>query len=366
MPSDDENDDVVTQEFHFVEWSKANGLSRDTTSKLSKEALDKIEALILLELKDIMELALPVGQRVLLIAAIKKEKGLRSASHTRTQDAVADTGIRGPDAAEQPDVDGACTAQTNGLTIRDICSQAATLRGAGKALDDILSGDLAPHAPLPLPVASTGPTLTSASDPCSILTIKASSAKAVHITQFLTEKTKKRLQSRRKGIVLGTNVDNSVVLQSDDRHPYSGITLSEWGASNTRIMAHLLKSGQLAADKIDYYLAYTTTIFEYYELYEWEGVLEFDHLYRERQAEHQFQWGYIPPHMELSLLARPRRPASRHNGPWGAFNGRNKPSFAGSKPRVPKDEECRNWKNSRGKCPYGDECIFQHPPLKLE
>ena len=41
MPSDDENYDVATQEFHFVEWSKANGLSRDTTSKLSKEVLDK-------------------------------------------------------------------------------------------------------------------------------------------------------------------------------------------------------------------------------------------------------------------------------------------------------------------------------------
>ena len=131
---------------------------------------------------------------------------------------------------------------------------------------------------------------------------------------------------------MGTNVDNSVVLQSDDRHPYSGITLSEWGASNTRIMAHLLKSGQLAADKIDYYLAYTTTIFEYYELYEWEGVLEFDHSYRERQAEHQFQWGYIPPHMELSLLARPRRPASRHNGPSGAFIGGTSRASRGPSP----------------------------------
>ena len=99
-----------------MEWSKANGLSCDTTSKLSKEVLDKIEVLILLELKDIMELALRVGQRILLIAAIKKEKGLRTASQTRTQDAVVDTGIRGPDVAEQTDVDITCTAQTNGLT----------------------------------------------------------------------------------------------------------------------------------------------------------------------------------------------------------------------------------------------------------
>ena len=86
-----------------------------------------------------------------------------------------------------------------------------------------------------------------------------------HITNFLTEQTKIRLQGRSKGIVQA-NGDESVVLQTDRMHPYSGITLSEWGAANCRLMAHLLPEGKLAPCDVEFYLAYTTQVCEYYEV----------------------------------------------------------------------------------------------------
>ena len=113
-------------------------------------------------------------------------------------------------------------------------------------------------------------------------------SKGTHITNFLAEQTKKHLQDRSKGIVLQANGDKSVVLQTDRTHRYSGITLSEWGAANCRLMAHLLREGKLAPCDVECYLAYTTQVYEYYEVYEWESILQFDFLYRERQCEYQF------------------------------------------------------------------------------
>ena len=160
--------------------------------------------------------------------------------------------------------------------------------------------------------------------------------------------------------MLGASADDGVVLQTDDGHPYSGLTLSEWAAANCRLMAFLLSSGQLAPSDADYYLAYTTNIFEYYESYEWENILDFDYLYRERQSEHGFQWGYIPTNMELSLLASPRRKPTLGQGARGKGGALNKQQPA-SQPKS--TEECKLFKNNNGRCPYGEACKYVHPAL---
>ena len=91
--------------------------------------------------------------------------------------------------------------------------------------------------------------------------------------------------------MLGQRSDDSeLVITSDDDHPYSGITMEEWGAASARIMAHLLHTAQLLPQHIDYYIAYTVQIYEFAQKFAWEGIVEFDFLYRERQAEHCFHW----------------------------------------------------------------------------
>ena len=113
------------------------------------------------------------------------------------------------------------------------------------------------------------------SDPRTILMVKAGGAKATHITQFLSRKTKRHIQYRRNSVVIGTKEQGTVVLNMDEHHPYSGITISEWCAANARVMAHLLHTGKLAAADTDYYLAYLAQIFEFCDQYELDTVLQF-------------------------------------------------------------------------------------------
>ena len=241
------------------------------------------------------------------------------------------------------------------------------LGAAGKAVDTALFDGLSKVNVTDKPAAPKHllPAPTHSSDPRTILTIKASAGKAVHINTFLTEKTKKRINARKRGVVLGTTEDDNIVLPTYHRHPYTGITHSEWSAANCCLMAFLLRSGELPLSDVEYYLAYTTMIHQYYEVYEWDSILEFDYLYRERICEHGFQWGFIHANMELGLLANPRRP-------WqGTANAGQGFRAAGAQPCRPAGppkakalgEECRLYKNFNGNCLYGDACIFVHPAL---
>ncbi|KAH3752692.1 hypothetical protein DPMN_187317 [Dreissena polymorpha] len=185
-------------------------------------------------------------------------------------------------------------------------------------------------------------------DPRTILTIKSVNKKATHITQFLTEKTKRRRQNKRRGYVLSGSVDReeTIVLKTSEDHPYLEIYIEEWGAANMRLLNHLLSTGQIKRTDVEFYLAYTTTIFEFAENYEWNSVLNFDYRYRELQAEHAFRWGTFFPHMELQILL-PKRPrtVTQHT-----------PSYPSKQPR----EDCRIFK-AKGSCPFGPKCRYRHP-----
>ncbi|KAH3831867.1 hypothetical protein DPMN_105139 [Dreissena polymorpha] len=108
-----------------------------------------------------------------------------------------------------------------------------------------------------------------------------------------------------------------------------------------RLLNHLLSTNLLQRQEVEYYLAYTTRIFKFADIYEWSSVLGYDYHYRELQAEHNFKWGTFSPHMELQLLV-PKRP---------------KPSVPVQNP-APK-EDCRIFK-AKGACPFGDKCRYKH------
>ena len=182
-------------------------------------------------------------------------------------------------------------------------------------------------------------------DPRAILTIKSQTNKAVHITQFLTEKNQTPPSEQTEGFVLKSGNANSetLVLKADEEHPYLGIYMEEWGAANMRQLNHLLSSKKLRREDIEFYLAYTTKIYELAEKYKWNSVLNYDYAYRELQAKHQFQWGTFSPSMELQLLApkRNQTPKSTQQPPT-------------------KNEDCKIFK-AKGSCPFDTACKYRQP-----
>ena len=190
-----------------------------------------------------------------------------------------------------------------------------------------------------------------ASDPRTVLTIKSGNKRAVHITDFLSTKAKKKIRQRRHDVVLSrsTDDDDRLIVRTDDQHPYAGISVDEWGAANARVMNRLLQTGDLPRADIEYYLAYTATVLDFVSCYEWSSVLDFDYLYREQQTAHGFQWGHMNPSMELQILV-PRLPQHRH-------------PYTKKVHSVNGTEECRQWRANNGFCRFGNTCRYRHSPL---
>ena len=117
-----------------------------------------------------------------------------------------------------------------------------------------------------------------------------------------------------------------------------------------RLLNHLLTTNQLQRKDTEFYLAYTTKIYEFAEKYEWNSVLSYDYTYREIQAEHNFKWGTFSPHMELQLLV-PKR--ARQSSAGGRTN------TTGS------TEDCRIFK-AKGSCPFKEACRYRHPEAKVK
>lgn len=204
-----------------------------------------------------------------------------------------------------------------------------------------------------------GTTQGDAYDPRVTLTGKPG-AKATHITQFLSEKTKARRRNKNRDLILTTQeVDQvPIVIRPEETHPYSGITLDEWSGANFRLLNHLLSTGLLPRSDIEFYLAYSATICDFYQKYEWHSILEFDYQYREHQAAFGFTWGYINPTLELQILV-PRQTIYRNQISTQQERG----DKTSRNPRPFRDDvDCRQWK-ANGYCGYGDECRFHHVSL---
>ena len=143
-------------------------------------------------------------------------------------------------------------------------------------------------------------------DPHVLLTVRATSKKALQPKDFVPEQVKQRIARRRRETLKWVEADDgSFSVQADDQ-ALAYLTQAEWGAANMRLMAHLLKVGDLQRARVEDYMAYTVSIYELECRYEWISVLEYDARYREQQAEHGYQWGAPARHLE-SILLLPRQ-----------------------------------------------------------
>ena len=394
--------------FNFDDWSRGAGLARKTTLLLRQQDLTTLQTLQLVSDSDFKELGITLGQRKLLVSQLQKlcaSHGTPTASQTPASipsHPATDSGqdnsrygqqmAHGPNQQEpailsvpiiQPGI--ANMAAPRSCTDADIASirrQALLLNDAGKHLDTLLSKDSMDHTIVDSlhhgtfsghnttantelgPVTGLGndyvnkPAQYSYAygqiDPRAILTTKATSRKAVHITLFISERARKKRQNRRKEIVLSHSSPESdrLVLKTDEDHPYARIAMEEWGAANCCLMNHLLLNQQLMRPDIEFYLAYTAKIYDMAELYEWYSILDYDYQYRELQAEHGFPWGTFAPHLDQRLV--PRKQAGGPSKPYPQGQG-----YKGNSASL--QQECRLFKASKGTyCPFGETCKYKH------
>ena len=349
--------------FEISEWAIENGINRKTVSVLRKEELTSKDSLILLNETDIVELGLTMGQRKLLFAAISK---LKQGLNNKSQESVNHNSASVSGTQNQRS-EGQAERTLEEFTIDDVRRQASQLETTGKTLDALLNSAGDSHSLPVIPnvtkfrsteMAASGNALDP-NDPRLILTVKSNDKKTVHVTQFLTETSRRRRQGRKNDLVLcKLDGDDTLVMRQEDEHPYHGISISEWSAANCRLMAYLIRSGELAGDMIEYYLAYTTQIYVFVSKYEWNSILQFDHQYRERQAQHGFKWGSVTANMELQLLQQ------RKNR---SFDGSHQHSATSKQQNLKQGRHvtpqlCKLFKARYGNCPFGENCKYTHDP----
>ena len=331
-----------------AQWVTQIGLNQKTVSILMEQDLDSVQALkafaALAEPEEWKALGLTLGQEKLLRLGLK---GLSTegdmAESDITQPQVFQVGAANPGLVNQvQDSVGAS-------------SQPQQLVNAGKTFDALCGNSSGHEAPTSLNLSSNVPiglgcpipANNIGSDPRVMLTMKAVKRNTIHITQFLSEKTKKKCLARSKrDMVISTNEAEQVVLRSEESHPYKGLTVGEWGAANMRLLNHLLSENILDRSQIEFYMAYTAQVMDHLDVYEWESILEWDYQYRELQVEYSLTWGTQIPQLDNKILV-PRQK-----------DGRNKVTSWGSQ-KAARRPVCRTF-SATGQCSFGDKCRFFH------
>ena len=352
--TDAQNTGTSTEQvFNFEDWCRDFGLSRKTTQTLRQEELLSKRTLLMLNEEDIASFGLPLGQKKLLVQGVADLKGHSAATSNATCEQSTQMSAQN-DQPQERDLGQTAPADSD-FNLRTLRQQNSELLTAGKTFNELFnsaSTDIQPHAS---EVMDKGP--SSYLDPRTILSMKSRKQKALNITDFITEPTKKRRQARKRELILTTSgtSEDQIVLRPDEDHPYSGISIHEWGAANCRLMNCLLEKQYLQRCEVEYYLAYTTKLFEWAQKYEWESILEYDFRYRELQAEHDFKWGSFSPDMELHILER--RQYTKQFASRRQQHSQNNARGRSERPQ----EDCWTFK-AKGKCPFGENCKFQHTP----
>ena len=186
-----------------------------------------LDTLVLLQREDIADFGLTLGQKKLFAKAITK---LSTPAQTEPEVVTEAAGI-----TVEPSTSGV-QQRNSGIAQQDVRPQTSILNRAGEQFDSLFA-DLCPNPANPNLPTTPKAMITSherrpqsvdcsgsrAADPRTCLTLKSTSKKAVHITDYISVNAKKRIQRRhrQRDIVLtqAESREDRLVVHNDDRHP---------------------------------------------------------------------------------------------------------------------------------------------------
>ena len=327
-------------EFNLDRWAASSSLSKKTLTALKREECDNVAALKLLTPRDVNRMNITVGQARLLRVALRGlGNPIRLDDREEPSKPPPDEESGAVKEVDNPEeiLDQAGDELAQLLNVGDEKSEAGATKDDGKK-----GGQREGHG--------NG---IGYRDPLMMLTVKATSKKALQIINFLPEPVRSRVNRRRRDqFTLSTSSGGGLSLKTEEEGSYY-ISIDEWGAANMRLAAHMLKLGDISAEKIVYYMAYTTMIYDLAAKYEWSSILEYDSRYRELQAEHGFAWGTDHPHAERYILI-PRRQIQPGKGRVGMTGSSryNNEETSHARPL------CRDF--IMGRCQFGRSCRYRH------
>lgn len=336
--------------FDFTEWARAASLSPATKKILSDQSLNDEFTLCNLSVEEVTRLELTIGQEIRLRSALQELGNV----HVMLKQVPAGQAATSDQSSSSEEDDEYSPAADSNPPAGS--ANADTLQQAADALDTYLNVG---HQ------RADGPDTSLATQRCNpkmLLTVKAHTKKAEKIISFLHERTRERIQRRRRERLILSHAEDGTITFKPGEEECFALTISEWGAANMRLLSHLLRKGDLPYTEVELYLSYTMQVHELGDRYEWSSVLEFDTRYRELQAEYGFQWGDMAHCTQFHLL-QPRRNLMLHPSSATAAGPKRPTSHTTASPK----EDCKRWLASAGKyCPFGQKCKYIHKKFSQE
>ena len=346
-----------TATFNLVAWANSAGLDNKTISLLKKNGLNNTDILKQLQDSDLYNLGLPLAQTIVLrqaVQALHPPAGNQQSTVTTSSAPLSNLEESNMDTEAQDNSEdaGDLPDQIPPLTAAQAPATASLRADVSRLLQAGAQLDKGPMPWLDAPrLEEPAPLLVSDYDPRHILTVFSPDEKALKIADFLPASVQARVDQRKKEALRNRRPDTRRNPVQPEGMP--SLTVAEWEAANMRLLTHLLRTGSLPRQHVDYYLSYTVQIMEFVNIYEWQSIIAFDNRYRDLQAYHKFVWGDMRNASQLGILKprMPQAPTRLHQ------------MAKGSNQTDQKVPDCKKWLNSgRTFCDYGDNCKFAHRP----
>jgi hypothetical protein len=314
----------------FAQWAVTAGLTSSTIVTLAQNDCADLGALVLLNDEHIKSLGLTVGQQARISHAISRLKPKTEPSGPSTTTSI-----------HQHKLHSYSIPAPNGNAPLDVLLAQTCLKDNSGSNDGHVAQVPAYMRP-----------------EMYLRTSRAGEANSKHldIVDYVS-----RYSFRTEEEVIASGAGTKIVVKAGPSKPkLDTVSPTQWIASNARIMAELLSTGNLTLACVSQYLAYTCKVGDLAERYDWKSVLLFDREYRMIQAAHHIPWGTDIPHLvTTSLKEKSPPPLSadkyiRQPAKTWQPRGNNQGSY-----RAPGNQReiCKLF--NRGRCPYAN-CKFDH------
>jgi hypothetical protein len=164
-----------------------------------------------------------------------------------------------------------------------------------------------------------------------------------------------------------SNKLGTLTLRTSRKPQTEKVTINQWISANARLMTALLKRGDLSADTLPAYFEYMAQIWEYFDLYDREKILVYDHDVRERVHAGIQSWQSPYIHGVLCLKSEPisQQPFTGRKYSNTYTNKKPAPNPESKYTPIVRDNSgvniCRDFQTEHGcrrfKCKFSHVCI---------
>ncbi|MEW8546117.1 MAG: hypothetical protein AB2693_21565 [Candidatus Thiodiazotropha sp.] len=322
-----------------------NKVSRQAVDEVIKRGYTSLQALRLIDIRDLDTPVIPLGQRRLI-------PHVASAINTTPGNTTSNTEPNNASHAFEERHRTQQTTDTYDQLVGTLLSQQQRLGASTSTATQGFS-------------QSTTASCQSAAQPSwadpqiHIATAYGKSAPTyLDICDFVTSNVEEEL-------IIGSHGDQQILVKSGPRKPkLENLTLSQWSVANLSILYKLSRDGKLIGQSLMDYLSYTTKVYQLVQRYNLISVFLYDREYRKLQASEGFRWGTDVQHLhQINLQPREKSQTAQSQVTKKIqASGSVAKNSHGNRPEKRDLGICRNFNSTKGctfpQCKYKHQCIL--------